>query len=318
MNFNQLRIFYSVAKNRSVTLAAKELFLTQPAVSIQIHLLEEYYDVKLFNKCGRGIIITEEGKVLLSYAEKIFSFSDEMEESLRQIKSLKRGKLKIGSSMTFGSCRLPKLLKIFKLQYPDIEIQMDIGNYEQVIERVLSFQNDIGFIGTDYIDKNLVLIPYIKESLVLITPPDHELAQKKVITFKDLNGQKMITREKCCSTLKLIEKELIKNEISIETIMELGSNEAIKQAVEAGLGVSIISYNVVNQENEQGKIKILHFAKNNDVIRNYHIIYHKEKNLSDLLEKFLQVAGELPNLFKEGYLAGDLSSLHQETPLETN
>lgn len=318
MNFNQLRIFYSVAKNKSVTLAAKELFLTQPAVSIQIHLMEEYYGMKLFNKCGRGIIITEEGKVLLSYAEKIFSFSDEMEESLRQIKSLKRGKLKIGSSMTFGSCHLLKLLNIFKLQCPDIEIQMDIGNYYQIIEKVLSFQNDIGFIGIDYIDKNLVLIPYIKERLVLITPPDHKLAQKKVIEFKDLNGQKMITREKCCSTLKLIEKELIKNEISIETIMELGSNEAIKQAVEAGLGVAIISYNVVKQENELRKIKILHFLNHNDVIRNYYIIYHKEKNLSDLLKKFLQVAMKFSNPFKESHLEGSLSALEPGTRLEAH
>ena len=118
MNFNQLRIFYSVARNNSVTLAAKELFLTQPAVSIQIHLLEENYSVKLFNRSGKGITITEEGKLLLSYAERVFNLSGEMEEALRQMKSLDRGRLKIGSSRTIGSYYLPQLFEIFKLKYP--------------------------------------------------------------------------------------------------------------------------------------------------------------------------------------------------------
>jgi len=262
MNFNQLRIFYSVAKNKSVTLAAKELLLTQPAVSIQIHLLEENYGVKFFNRSGKGIKITEEGELLLSYAEKIFNLSDEADEALRQITALERGKLKIGSSMTIGAYYLPQLFEIFKLQYPNIGIQMDTGNSHEVIKRILSFQNDLGFIGADYSDKNLVVIPFITERLVLIAPPDHELIYKRVISFKDLSGQKMIMREKGSGTRELIENELANRKVSTETVMELGSNEAIKQAVEAGLGVSIISSNVVKLEDKQGRIKILRFSKN--------------------------------------------------------
>ena len=299
MNFNQLRIFYSVAKNGSVTLAAKELFLTQPAVSIQIHLLEEDYNVKLFNRSGKGITITEEGKLLLSYAERIFNLSDEMEEALRQMKSLDRGKLKIGSSRTIGSYYLPQLFETFKLKYPDIEIHMDISNSSQVIEEILSFQNDIGFIGIDHFDKNLVLKPFIKERLVLITPPDHELAHKKAISFRELDGQKMIMREKGSGTVELIKQELIKNKVSVETVMELGSNEAIKRAVEAGLGISIISNNVVKREKDQGRIKVLHFSDNKDIIRYFYIIYHKDKYLSNLLKTFLDVAGEFSNQFHE-------------------
>ena len=273
MNFNQLRVFYSVAKNNSVTLAAEELFVTQPAVSIQIHLLEDYYDVKLFSRSGKGITITEEGELFLSYAERIFNLSDEMEEALQQMKSLDKGKLKIGSSRTIGSYYLPQLFEIFKLKYPDIEIHMDISNSSQVIEEILSFQNDIGFIGIDYFDKSLVLEPFIKERLVLITPPDHELTHKKVISFRELNGQKMIMREKGSGTMELIKQELMKNKVSVETVMELGSNEAIKRAVEAGLGVSIISNNVVKREKDQGRIKVLHFSDNKDIIRYFYIIY---------------------------------------------
>jgi len=194
MNFNQLRIFCSVAKNNSVTLAAKELYLTQPAVSIQIHLLEDDYGVKLFNRSGKGITTTEEGNLLFSYAEKILNLSDETDEALRQIKSLERGKVKIESGRTIGAYYLPQLFESFTLKYPNIGIQMDIGNSSQVIEGILSFRNDIGFIGTDYFNKNLVVIPFIKERLVLITPPDHELTHKKVISFKELNVQKMIMR----------------------------------------------------------------------------------------------------------------------------
>lgn len=299
MNFNQLRIFYSVAKNSSVTLAAKELFLTQPAVSIQIHLLEEDHSVKLFDRSGKGITITEEGRLLLSYAERIFNLSDEMEEALRQMKSLDKGRLKIGSSRTIGSYYLPQLFEIFKLKYPHIEIQMDISNSSRVIEEILSFQNDIGFIGIDYFHKNLVLKPFIKERLVLITPPDHELTHKKVISFKDLNGQKIIMREKGSGTMELIKQELTKNKVSVETVMELGSTEAIKRTVEAGLGVSIISNNVVKREKDQGRIKVLHFSNNKDIIRYFYIIYHKDKYLSDLLKTFLDVAREFSNQFQE-------------------
>jgi DNA-binding transcriptional LysR family regulator len=301
MNFNKLRIFYSVAKNNSVTLAAKELFLTQPAVSIQIHLLEDNYGVKLFNRSGKGITISEEGELLFSYAERIFNLSDEMEEALRQTKSLERGKLKIGSSRTIGSYYLPQLFKIFKVKYPDIEIQMDIGNSHEVIKRILSFRNDIGFIGTDYSDKNLVITPFITERLVLITPPDHELTHKGVISFKDLNGQKMIMREKGSATVELIEQELTKNKVSVETVMELGSNEAIKKSVEAGLGISIISNNVVKLENDQSRIKILHFSNNRDIKRHFYIIYHKDKYLSNLLKTFLQVAKEFSSQFNENW-----------------
>lgn len=299
MNFNQLRIFYSVAKNKSVTLAAKELYLTQPAVSIQIHLLEEDYRVKFFNRSGKGIKITEEGELLLSYTEKIFNLSDEAAEGLRQITSLERGKLKIGSSMTIGAYYLPQLFEIFKLQYPNIVIQMDTGNSHEAIERVLSFKNDIAFIGIDYADKRLVKVPFITERLVLITPPDHELTHKRVISFKDLNGQKMIMREKGSGTMEIIERELKKHRVSVETVMELGSNEAIKQAVEAGLGVSIISSNVVKLEDKQGRIKILRFSNNRDIIRRFYVIYHKDKYLSSLLKTFLRVTSEFSNRLSE-------------------
>jgi DNA-binding transcriptional LysR family regulator len=295
MNFNQLRIFYSVAKNKSVTLAAKELYLTQPAVSIQIHLLEDDYGVKLFNRSGKGITTTEEGNLLFSYAEKILNLSDETDEALRQIKSLERGKVKIGAGRTIGAYYLPQLFESFTLKYPNIGIQMDIGSSSQVIEGILSFRNDIGFIGTDYFNKNLVVIPFTKDRLVLITPPDHELTHKKVISYKDLSGQKMIMREKGSGTRELIENELVNRKVSTETIMELGSNEAIKHAVEAGLGVSIISNNVIKREKDLGRVKILHFSNNQDIIMNIYIVYHKDKYLSPLLKSFLNIAKEFYN-----------------------
>lgn len=295
MNFNQLRIFYSVTKNKSVTLAAKELYLTQPAVSIQIHLLEDDYGVKLFNRSGKGITTTEEGNLLFSYAEKILNLSDETDEALRQIKSLERGKVKIGAGRTIGAYYLPQLFESFTLKYPSIGIQMDIGSSSQVIEGILSFRNDIGFIGTDYFNKNLVVIPFTKDRLVLITPPDHELTHKKVISYKDLSGQKMIMREKGSGTRELIENELVNRKVSTETIMELGSNEAIKHAVEAGLGVSIISNNVIKREKDLGRVKILHFSNNQDIIMNIYIVYHKDKYLSPLLKSFLNIAKEFYN-----------------------
>jgi len=299
MNFNQLRIFHSVAKNKSVTLASKELYLTQPAVSIQIHLLEDYYGVRLFNRSGQGITITEEGNLLFQYAEKILNLSDEADKALRQITALERGKVKIGSGRTIGAYYLPQVIENFTLKYPNIEIQMDIGSSHDVIEGILSFRDDIGFIGIDYFNKNLVIIPFTKDRLVVITHPDHELTHKKVISYEDLNGQKMIMREKGSGTRELIETELTKRRVDTETIMELGSNEAIKHAVEAGLGVSIISNNVVKREKDQDRVKILHFSNNQDIIMNIYIIYHKDKYLSPPLKTFLNMAKEFCNLKHE-------------------
>ena len=296
MKFNQLKIFYTVAQNKSFTLAAKELFLTQPAVTIQIQKLEADYETKLFDRVGKKIFLTESGKTLHSYAEKILALFAQAEEALIDMKELKFGKLTIGSSVTVGSYYLPKIFETFGKQYPDIEIQMNLANSHQVIEDVLAFKRDLGFVGELHHYAGLVIIPFLEEELVLIVPPNHPFAHGEGISLRDLAGQPFIAREAGSATRELVEEKAERKGVSLKVVMDLASNEAIKKAVENGLGLSIISRYVVQKEVDQGFLRIVPFTREK-IMRKFFIIYHEDKYLSSIIRAFLNVASKLSSHF---------------------
>ena len=149
MTFNQLKIFYAVAQKKSFTMAARELFLTQPAVTIQIQKMEANYGTKLFDRVGEKIFLTESGKILFSYAEKILALFAQAEEAVTDVKELKSGKLSIGASATVGSYYLPKIFEVFRKKYPKIEIEMNVTNSYTVVEDVLAFKNELGFVSCE-------------------------------------------------------------------------------------------------------------------------------------------------------------------------
>lgn len=292
MNLNQLRIFYSVAKKKSFTMAARELFLTQPAVTIQIQKMEREYETKLFDRVGKKIFLTESGKILFSYAEKILNLSGQAEEALIDAKELKSGKLNIGASATVGSYYLPKVFEVFGKKYPNIEIEMNVTNSYTVVEDVLAFKNELGFVGRLHHLERLVVIPFLEEELVLIVSPDHPFAQKGEVSLRDLIGQPFISREVGSATRELVEDRIGRRGVSTRVVMDLASNEAIKKAVEDGLGISIISKYVAQKEVEQGLLRMVTLADER-IMRKFSIIYHEDKYLSSTLRAFLKVASEL-------------------------
>jgi len=296
VKFNQLKIFYTVAQKKSFTLAAKELFLTQPAVTIQIQKLEADYETKLFDRVGKKIFLTESGKTLHSYAEKILALFAQAEEALTDVKGLKFGKLTIGASATVGSYYLPKIFEVFGKQYPDIEIQMNLTNSHQVIEDILAFKSDLGFVGELRSYEGLVIIPFLEEELVLIVPPDHPFAHGERVSLRDLAGQPFIAREAGSATRELVEEKAGRRGVSLKVVMDLASNEAIKKAVETGLGISIISRYVVQKEVDQGLLRMVPFAKEK-IMRKFFIIYHEDKYLSSIIRAFLNVASKLSSHF---------------------
>jgi DNA-binding transcriptional LysR family regulator len=296
VNINQLRIFYAVAKKKSFTMAARELFLTQPAVTIQIQKMEKEYETKLFDRVGKKIFLTESGKILFSYAEKILRLFTQAEEALIDVKKLKSGKLSIGASATVGSYYLPKVFEVFGKKYPNIEIEMNVTNSHTVVEDVLAFKNDLGFVGQLHYLERLVVIPFLEEELVLIVPPDHPFAHREDVSLQELIGEPFISREVGSATRELVEEGIAKRGVSVKAVMDLASNEAIKRAVEDGLGISIISKYVVQKEVDQGLLKMVNLADER-IMRKFFIIYHEDKYLSNTLRAFLEVASQLSSHF---------------------
>jgi DNA-binding transcriptional LysR family regulator len=292
MNLNQLKIFYAVAQKKSFTMAARELFLTQPAVTIQIQKMEKDYETKLFDRVGKKIFLTESGKILLSYAEKILRLFAQAEEALIDVKGLKSGRLTIGAAATVGSYYLPKIFEAFGKKYPNIKIEMNVTNSYTVVEDVLAFKNDLGFVGRLHHLERLVVIPFLEEELVLIVPPDHLFAHREKVSLEDLIGQPFISREVGSATRELVEERIGRKGVSMKVVMDLASNEAIKKAVEDGLGISIISKYVVKKEVDQGLLRIVTLADER-IMRRFFIIYHEDKYLSNTLKAFLKVASEL-------------------------
>ena len=291
MNFNQLWIFYNVAKYRSFSRAAKALYLTQPSISTQVKLLEKSYNIRLFERFGKKVELTHYGQNLFSYAEKIFNLTQEADRVIEDLKGMRSGNLRIDTSLTLGSYYLSDILAAFASKFPNIKIQMGVGNTQEVVENVLTFRTDLGLIGHTESHEKLVVIPFIEEELVIIVSPPHEFARQKKIKPSRLNGQPFIMRERGSMTREVVEGIFKQEQISVNGIMELASNEAIKRAVEDGLGISIISANVVTREVKAGLLKVVRLS-GEKVTRHFSIIYHKDKYLSNIIQSFLEIAAE--------------------------
>ncbi len=289
MNFHQLRIFYAVARYKSFTRAAKELLLTQPAVSIQVQQLEEKYQIKLFDRVGKKVILTEGGKILFSYAASILDLSRQADSALQDLRGLKTGNLTIGAGLTLGAYYVPKIIERFSKKYPQISIQMRLSNSFQVIENILSFKDDLGFVARVHHQEKLAVIPFFRENLVLVTSSKHPVARKKTLSIHEIEDERFILRERGSATREVVEETLRKSHVAIRLVMELGSNEAIKAAVRAGLGMSIISSRVVVEEVRM-KTVATHTFSDASIERDLFIVHHKEKYLSAPVREFIRYA----------------------------
>lgn len=291
MNLNQLWIFYNVARCKSFSLAADELFLTQPAISSQIRRFEVFYGVRLFERFGRSIQLTGQGRALFSYATKVFDLIQEAESVLGDMKGVKGGHLKIDASRTLGAYYLPDVLCAFGAKFPEVRIQMQVLNTQKVMENVLNFQSDLGFVARKEQNEKVVYLPFIEEELVLIVSPEHELARRNSVPPTTLNGQRFILREAGSGTREDLEQFLREQHLAINVVMELGSNEAIKRAVEKGLGVSVISVNAIQRELKSGSLKAIRLPGER-ATRKFYVIHHKDRYMSNLLNCFLQTVTE--------------------------
>ena len=287
---DSIRVFLTVVEKKSFSKAAKALFLTQPAVSFQIQMLEEYYGTRLFDRVSRNIILTDAGHLLLKYANEMSRLQAELEREMQDLTSNIKGKLKIGASTTIGEYIAPYILGAFKNMYPDVELSLEVANSEDIEASIHDTTLDIGLIEGPLIGKDLESIPFLTDHLQLVTSVDHPWANLDTISVFELDKFPFISREKGSGTRAEIEQHLKKAGSSannLNIIMELGSSSAIKAAVESGLGISILSKWAVQDKVKAGLLHTINL-KEDEFTRVFRIIYHKKKFKTQASEEFLR------------------------------
>ena len=288
MNLNQLKIFYLAAQKRNLSLAAEELFITQPAVTKGIQRLQEYYDMKFVDHIGKKLILTDAGEVLYEIAEKIFELESKAEESIRDFRERKRGRIRVLSSESFGDYYLPHIIIPFIKTYPLVRISMNILPTEQVVEQTATLNNDLGFISYPVDHKKLLVKEVLEDQLVVITPPDHALTRFPSLTPRHFKDQMLIMHETGSAPRRALENYIRKNDLAVDIHLELSSNRAIKRAVADGIGIALISRKVANEEIRDKRLCAIPLS-DASMTRKFYMVHHKDKYLSESLQNFIEM-----------------------------
>jgi len=281
MNFHQLHIFDVVARNRSYSKAANELFLSQPTVSVHLQKLEQELGMELFEQLGRNIYLTDAGRILYSYTQKIFALAEEAQRALEELKGLHKGRIRLGASTTPGIYYLPEFLGLFKDKFPGVEIMLDVANSQEIEKKILTNQLDIGVIGYRSQEPDIVCEPFWTDQLFLIFSPKSHLAKKEQLTLDDIARERFIMREPGSSTRKVIEDSFARYGIHLKVGLEYASTDGIKYAVAANLGISIVSEQAVKLCKQAGLVEVRPVPEI-EIKRDFCLIYHKDKHLSPL------------------------------------
>jgi DNA-binding transcriptional LysR family regulator len=248
LNFNQFRVFYHAAKHLNFTVAAGELFITQPAVTSQIKSFEAFCNLKLFKKKGRRVYLTDEGKSLYAYAAKIFKYEKEIENTIDDMRELKRGILSLGTTKAYARYFMPLMITTFHKSYPNIKIQLNEGSSQDMIHSLLDFKIEVAVIARVEDNPEVHFFPFSREEMIVIVSSDHLLKRKKTITFKDLSTEPFIMKEKGSGTRKLVEELFEAEQCTPDILMETSNTEFIKQLVQRGEGVSFVVREAVATE----------------------------------------------------------------------
>jgi DNA-binding transcriptional LysR family regulator len=293
MNIDQIKAFHKVASAGSFTRAARELFITQPAVSQEIKALEVSLGIKLFDRSGKNVRMTAEGEILLSYTLRLFALHEEMESLFGRSKSLQHGQIKLGSTALMGTYFLPKIIGRFNRRYPGIEIDLQMGNSDQVMHLVLEGLVDLGFSGMTTNHARLESILIHQEKLIMVASPRHPLSAKK-ISLDDISETPFIWREKGTQTRKLIEKwflRQLRGHYPRKSI-ELQNMEAAKRMVEEGYGITVVPEAAVRREITAGWLKPLQVEELN-VLNSYFLVFLKTRKLTSAAEAFRKMLSKI-------------------------
>jgi len=289
MEDHKLKVFCTVAETKSFSKASEIIHLTQPAVSLQIQALEELYETKLFDRSSNMVSLTSAGEVLYRYAKEILALYAAAEKTIGELTGLVKGSISVGASSTIGNYLLPSVIAEFRRTHPKIKIHLFVGNTKRVIELLNSGNIDFGIVEGDVARQKLVVEKILKDELVVIVPALHPWAKRKEVSIYDVTKEPFILREEGSGTRQILEKYFNKHGISthdMKASMMLGSTVAIKEAVESGMGISIVSRWAARKESKYGSLKLLSIKEEN-LFREFSLISQKSAIGSHAVDEFL-------------------------------
>jgi DNA-binding transcriptional LysR family regulator len=288
INLNQLRVFHEAAKYQNFTLAAKKLCISQPAVTAQVKIFEDSCNLKLFKKKGRRIYLTDEGRTLYEYARKIFKCEEEIEGLMEDMRELKRGILRLGTTKTYARYFMPFLVAKYHEAYPHIKVHLDEGSSLDMIHSLLEFKNDLALIAKVEENPDIRFIPFSREELILIAAPDHPLTRKKCLSPAELANEPIIMKELGSATRKRVSELFARRGFTPNILMETSNTEFIKQVVQRGDGISFLVREAVAAELKDEKLAALPMGGDR-IILDVSIAYLKEQHLSPPAKAFLNI-----------------------------
>jgi DNA-binding transcriptional LysR family regulator len=287
----RLQVFHTVARLLSFTKAAETLHMTQPAVTFQVRQLEEHFNTRLFDRTHNRINLTDAGRQVFAYADRIFELYAAMESSVREITGEIRGTLTIGASTTIAEYMLPPLLGDFKERFPAVTIHLKVANSEGIVSMVENNAIDLGVVEAPVSNKNLVVETCKLDRLVAIVPPDHPLAGRESVDVSTLLQYPFICREEGSGTREVIADHLEQQAgcgAALKVAIELGSPEAVKGAVETGMGVSVVSRTTIQKELRLGTLVAVDLDPPLD--RPFSFVHQKQKFRLRVMEELLALA----------------------------
>lgn len=290
ITLQQMEILIALVETGSFTKAAGRFFLSQPSLTKQIQNLETAVGTRLVNRGSAGISLTPEGQILYDYAKRILRLREDAKDRIDRIKEQEAGHIYISASTIPATYILPRLLSRLIQTHPDIQIHMQMHDSEETLQIVLADQAEMGFVGKEPIHKKLIAERLWKDHLALVVPVNHPLAERGSVSVEELTGIPFVVREKGSATREIVEQCLQKHlDVSLShfnVICEMGSSEAVKEAILAGLGVSILSVFAVNRELSQGLLKSVNVNGCN-IERHFYLIYKKQFPFMKYHKKFL-------------------------------
>ncbi|HHC74844.1 MAG TPA: LysR family transcriptional regulator [Thiothrix sp.] len=291
MSDRRLQVFHAVARLLSFTKAAEVLHMTQPAVTFQIRQLEDQFDTRLFDRTHNRVTLTEAGHIVFEYAESIFEKYAEMENAVKELTSNINGSITLGASTTISEYMLPALLGNFKAKNPEIRLRLRVSNTEGIVSMVENNVIDLGIVEGPVTNKNLLVEVCRQDELIAVVPPSHELASKKSVTAQQVLKYPLVCREEGSGTREVIMdyfREQGIERLNSLSCLELGSPEAVKGAVEAGMGVSIVSSVSIEKELQLGILVAV--PMNPPLARQFSFVRQRQKFRVRVMEELLEFA----------------------------
>jgi len=299
INFNQLRVFYHAARHQNLTEAARELFITQPAVTAQVKAFEEFCGMKLFKKRGRHVVLSDQGHLLLTYVEKIFECEKEIQNAIEEMRELKRGVLCLGTTKAYARYFMPRLISGFIKRYPHLKIHLDEGSSRDMIQSLIAFKNEVAVIAKADDPPEVTFVPFSQEEMVVIAAAGHPFTLRRDVVFEDLAEEPFIMKETGSGTRKIVNDLFSGSGLEPNVLMETSNAEFIKQLVQRGEGISILVRAAVSLELQEGKLAAIPL-KNKSLLLDVSIAYLKDQPLSPPARAFVETLETL----RSGRIAG--------------